>query len=485
MVRKNFFRVAMLMTSLGVFGLSGAHAAEITDVLDAADYVYLENQKVDNLFDIALTPAFKQQYEWAKLKREYNDTASSSTRLLNELQYERVVNSLDIDLAVGLFHDLEFRMTLPIILSDQQSYKFDTTSDNPEYQIDKGKSWFSPSTLSESRPYSFFDLDDGETLKGRERSGLGDIKFGIAWSPYNAERHFIPERPWENNTGRSTMTVAFDYVAPTGKARAIDNSGVGSGVHEFIFSVAASRRYKFVDPYIGLQFGVPHGVGDVFKDFGHNQARKDPGLWGRVDLGVEFIPYESLKLDYQRLVKIDLRAFFTYTGEGRNFSELMDAFGTGSCYQADSATNLGAGCGWVAEKWSNAGVSNIRDMADGLYRGPLKEDGIFDYEGFATIGGSLSLIIQPIQYIQIRAGVAASYMQDHFVTFTKVGKDRVTYDPDTGAPVPGSGKDGVVTETLFEERNPTYSGALDRVGNRIKRTESLNLDWFVGIRVMY
>lgn len=456
-----------------------ASAADITDVLDAADEVYLEDELVGDPFDISLKPTFKQRREWAKLKREYASSDDKKVHLYNELEYERVINEFDIDLEVGLFHDLSFRMSLPIVISDQQSYRFDTSSDNPEHHISKQNSWFSPSHTSEMYPYTFFDLNDNETLNGTKRSGLGDMSFGIAWSPYNTERHYIPERPWKDETGRSTITLAFDYFAPTGKARAIDNSSVGRGIHEFVFSVAASHRFSFVDPYIGLKFGVPVGT-SAFKDYGYNQKRKDPGLWGKIDMGIEFVPYESLRKDFQRYVKIDLRGYFKYTGEGRNFSELMDAFGQGQ-YFAEDSNALADGYGWLAEKWSNAG-SNYTDLAAGRSVA-LKEDGIFDYEGYATLGGALNLTIQPIQYVQIRAGVAVDYTQNHFITFTSVGRDRVTFDKDGN--VTENRGDGTVTTNKIEERNPAYSTAMDKSGSRIKRTESLNLEWFVGLNLQY
>lgn len=480
MVRRKIEKLAFIAMATALFGATSVQAADITDVLDAADEVYLEGQLVKDPFDISVTPSFRQRIEKAKLKREFADTASSTVRLLNELEYKRIVNVLDIDLEIGLFHDLSFRMGIPIVISDQQSYKFDTSSDNTAFHVTKNSSWFSPSTIDASRPYRFFDLDTAETLNGVKRSGLGDISFGLAWSPYNSERHFIPERPWEGNSGRSTVILAFDYVAPTGKARAIDNSDVGSGVHEFIFSVAASHRYKFVDPYVGLKFGLPLGTSKVFKDFGPNQIRKEPGMWGRFDLGIEFIAYESLKLDYQRLVKIDLRAYAKYTSEGRVMSELMDAFGKGDCAQG-TAGSLGEGCGYLAQRWSNAGSQYSEFAQNGAsFTGLLKEDGIYDNEGYATVGGAINLVIQPVQYLQIFGGASVDYSQNHFITFTKVGRDRYGYEDGNRT----NGGDGVVSDTI-DELNPTYSKVLDKSGSRIKRTESLNIEWFVGLKLMY
>lgn len=476
-----------------------ALAADVTDVLDAADEVYLGTEKVKDPIDISLTPKFSQRYEWSKLKREMVD--GNNIRLLNELEHKRIINEFDIGLEVGMYHDLSFRMNVPIIISDVQSYKFDTSSDKLINHIsDVGTPGTDPVTgedvlygvstlapadnmINEDRQYQFFKLGANETLNGTKRSGLGDLSFGIAWSPYNTERHFIPERPWEHNTGRSTVTLAFDYKAPTGKVRGIDNAYVGSGAHELLFTVAASHRFTYVDPYIRLQYGLPIGLDDAYPNYSNqgNQKRIDPGMWGRIDLGIEFIPYESIDVKFQRNVKIDLRGYFKYTAEGRAYSELSDALGTSDCVKNGISSGK---CGWMAEKWSNAGKDNIEAMSRGVYSGTLHEDGLFDYEGFASVGGALNLTIQPIQYVAIIAGVAADYTQNHYVTFTKIGKDRVTADDEGNLKDPTQ-KDGVVTDTLYEERNPTFSGALDRVGQRIKRTEQINLEWFVGLRLMY
>jgi hypothetical protein len=491
MVHSNMKKLAVLAAAVGFMTASQAFAADVTDVLDAADEVYLGNELVKDPFDIALTPTFKQRYEWAKLKREYNQ--SGYVRLLNELQYERVVNQMDIDLEVGMFHDLSLRVKMPIVFSDQSSYKFDTSSD--KHAVTSSNSWFSNQIWAAGNtgtaadkanfPYKFFDLSDGNTLKGTDRSGIGDMSFGIAWSPFNSERHYIPERPWEREIGRSTITLGFDYIAPIGEVRSITNDKIGNGVHELIFSVAASHRFSFVDPYIRLQYGYPVAAkdDDTYKEFNSNQTRVLPGMWGRIDLGAEFIPYESIDPKFQRFVKIDLRGYFKYTAEGRAYSELADAFGKGNCYSI-STDDLAAHpeCNWVAEKWSNAGSENINAMADKSFKGQLTEDGIFDYEGFATVGGALNLNIQPIQYVAIIAGVAADYSQNHFITYTKVGRDRGTYEDGKNEP---NVKDGVVSLDSKDERSPVFSGALDAAGSRIKRTESINLEWFVGLRLMY
>ena len=496
----NLKKIAVLVAACGFFATGEALAADLTDVLDAADEVYLGTEKVKDPFDIALTPKFVQRIEHAKLKREFTN-GDGKTHLGNELVYERTINEFDIGLEIGLYHDFSFRMNIPIIISDQSSYEFDTTASDPKNQISEngidlgekdingnailnGKSTLAPATTDDNRPYQFFSLTSGQTLKGAERAGLGDISFGLAWSPYNTERHFIPERPWEDNTGRSTVTLAFDYVAPTGKVLGIDNKNVGSGAHELIFSVAASHRYAFVDPYIRLQYGLPIGLEEYYPTYNDNQKRNDPGMWGRIDLGIEFVPYESIDVKFQRAVKIDLRGYFKYTAEGRQYSELSDALGTSSCINA-SASYLSQHpeCAWVSSKWANAGADNLSAVAAGNYNGDYSEDGLFDYEGYATFGGSLNIMIQPIQYVQIIAGVAADYTQNHFITTTNTGVDRISSD--LNGTKTGPEKDGYVDPLLIEERNPTYSSGLDKSGQRIKKVENWNLEWFIGVRLMY
>ena len=487
MVLGNMKKLAILAATVGFMTASQAYAADVTDVLDAADEVYLgTDELVKDPIDIALTPTFKQRYEWAKIKREYNQ--SGYVRLLNELEYERVINQMDIDFEIGMFHDLSFRMKLPIVFSNQSSYKFDTSSD--KHKVDNTNSWFSNQSAGKDPnfPYKFFDLENGGTLKGKDRSGIGDMSFGIAWSPFNSERHFIHDRPWENEIGRSTITLAFAYIAPIADVRSITNDKIGSGMHELVFSVAASHRFSFVDPYIRLQYGYPvTSKDDAYKEYNSNQGRVNPGMWGRIDLGAEFIPYESIDPKFQRFVKLDLRGYFKYTAEGRAYSELADAFGQGSCFNIDGS-ELAAHpeCMWVTEKWSNAGADNLDKMVARDYsKLHFTEDGIYDYEGFATVGGAFNVNIMPIQYVSLIAGVAVDYSQNHFITYTKVGKDRGKYD-DEKRTFDSTIKDGVVSlDGTSEERSPVYNRVLDSAGSRIKRTESLNLEWFVGLRLMY
>ena len=76
------------------------------------------------------------------------------------------------------------------------------------------------------------------------------------------------------------------------------------------------------------------------------------------------------------------------------------------------------------------------------------------------------------------------YEQAHFITFTKVGRDVGTWDKTAGT-FDATKKDGIVSDNRLEERNPAFSTALDPVGRRIRKTEGLNMEWFVALRLAY
>jgi hypothetical protein len=126
MVRSNLKRLAALAAACGFLFAGEAMAADVTEVNDAFDEVYLGDELVKDPFDITLEAKFVQHRESGKLKRE-GIGEDRTVHLYNELEYKRVINTMDLDLEAGLWHDLSLHVGLPIVISDQRSYKFDTT----------------------------------------------------------------------------------------------------------------------------------------------------------------------------------------------------------------------------------------------------------------------------------------------------------------------------------------------------------------------
>jgi len=536
---RNSIRAALFMgIAVAALTLSErAHAADITDVLDAFDQHIYDGKVVEDYIDFAIEPSFVQTVKRAKITREANCQQGSercpdeSTIIINkELRYERIVNQMDIDIRLGMFRDLEFFMKLPIVFSDQRKLKyaqnagaaceFDVNPDNPKC-VDETNSTVDPSDARIAADagdggsfdtYRYFDVptDASEYHEGTERSGLDDITFGIAWAPWNEERHVDPTNEvWGRNHGRSALRLAFEYTAPTaGVARAADhedpdgNEDVGDGLHKFVFDIATSRRYQYVDPYVGFRFGFQVPADDtLFLEYAEDvQDRVEPGPWGEVTMGVEFIPWENITEEFQQHFRIDLWGKFGYVGEGRNYSPFFDALGDSNCQgmslnQTDLSVNPSASnpeCGWIGQRWSNAGFENIGKIdpnnAEFDPDHPLFSNGTASYEGYATLMGGLGFVVQPIQYVKITADLALGHETEHFMTFAKAGKDkrgRVAVDPndpDAGTrPADGTPKDGTVSFDDIEERNPVYNPTYDAVGRRFRIEETTVFSWRLGL----
>ncbi|MEE2789716.1 MAG: hypothetical protein VX589_20415, partial [Myxococcota bacterium] len=110
------------------------HAAEVTDVIDAADG--------DDPFDLRAEVEFRRSLRRAKITREfqcgYAEFANNSTGLdpcpggpqygsllhVKELRFERVVQELVPTLRFGLWHDLELLIEAPIVLANEQTVRF-------------------------------------------------------------------------------------------------------------------------------------------------------------------------------------------------------------------------------------------------------------------------------------------------------------------------------------------------------------------------
>ncbi len=517
MVRTKLKMLGLLVV-VGAWGwVSAASAADITEVIDAFDEVLIEGKMVSDPFDLVIKPTFKQVYEHAKISREANCLAGGGrcdedTIVINkEMRYRRVINQMDLDFEIGAYKDLALSMKLPIVFSDVSSWKFAKNGgaacrwenpDNPKCVNETNSSLFPSQDRIESdlldptspfSTFSYFPLADGWT-DGPSRSGVGDITFGIAWSPFNDVRSYNPEQPWLNDSGRSTLTLGLDYTAPTAEVAKVTNDAVGRGVHELALRVATSRRFTYVDPYAQFQFGLPLPASDtLFKDYGGGQQRVGPGPWGDITVGIEFIPWESVTKEFQQFFKIDLRGRFGYVGEGRDYGPFFDAIGASAC-QGLTWSDVQSGgprpeCGWIAEKWSNAGFENLVEVdPHGAQRNPnvaLYDDGITNHEGFGRFAAQIGFYLQPVQYVQLRLMAALEHEQGHFMTFSKAGKDVRGRTPDTDVPSEFEPKDGTVSFDDVKERNPTYNPTYDSVGNRFRKEETTIFTWAISLAVQF
>lgn len=482
-----------LATTCALFALLASSApvlgAELTDVVDAFD------DEANNPFDFHIEPGFSQRVERGLITREAGcspatepDRCSSPATVFNrELDYRRVINTVDFDFQFGLYRDLEFHFNLPIVTHDQRTLEYadgvnaSITTVNPSDErvindLDPNTSDIYGDFFG---TYQYFDVPND----GASRSGVGDVTVGVAWSPYNDRR--VPQR--------ANLTFAFDYMAPTGTPARRTNTGVGRGIHELQFGVAASRRFEsYLDPYFGFRFALPIAAGNGLFESTPNSLRTAPGARFETTSGTEIILYDAP--DSDQVYSIDVGFDFGYTLEGREYGPLFDALNGSPCngltpaeagYPASgpdgnayppAGTDLAdidpsdAACAWVVQQPGNAEAELNATRADT----PYIHDGITDIEGFASVGGHVGFNLQFSRYVELRFHTGFSWDTPHFITAADAGRDRDGPDPETGEvvvqldPTPA---DGVV------ERNPNYNLALDAVGRRFRIENAVNLDW--------
>lgn len=480
LLKHGFWQIARLSAAFLLFA-GTVQAAEITDVVDAFD------SEVDDDFDFHLEPRFGQHLERGTIIREAPCTPDPNgppdafrnaekcldepaTILTRELDYERVVNELDIDFAVGIWRDLEFHMTLPIIISDTRTITF-ASGDGPRSVTQENSSVDPAAELITDdldnaglfSTYRFFDI--GSELVGPDRSGFGDLTLGFAWAPFNHER----------SGHLATLRLGIDYQAPTAEAAKRDNTSAGSGVHEFSFSLAASRRFSIVEPYFGATYHLPLVASDsLFVDHGGGQTTVGPGQSADITAGTELVIYESAERG--QLFTFDVGFTFGFTAEGRDYSPLSDALSQSACngltpdeagfptdgsaYEPDSSVApANAACAWILQQPANRAPNP--GASDGEQR--YFHDGLSTIESFGSFGAHFGLNFQISPYVEVRVHTDLETETEHFISSARTGQDR-------------DGDDEVDFNNP-NERSPVYNPTLDGVGRRFRVESVLNIDW--------
>ncbi|MFU8804206.1 MAG: hypothetical protein ACNA8W_10385, partial [Bradymonadaceae bacterium] len=474
---------AILALSLTVFHPFDAQAAEFTDLLDAADDFDDNDESTYKAFDFHIEPSFRFEYSTATITREApcvphdhrsldEPLVAGNQRLVRargrcneptivynkEALYERSDSIVDLTLRAGLYKDLEFRLTVPYVLSSVRGMKYADDVDEANSSIDPSaarvrndaQSVFDPADgpqttfnkLDHFNTYRYAELSN--EFKNYERSGFADPSIGIHWAPFNDHR----------DDTKATLLFGMDYVMPIAEIMEADNDAVGGGVHELQWKIAASKRYgEWIEPYFGLQYFLPipasnSPLGEADPGSGNiGQVFTMPPQRGLITLGTEFIPYQDPTVGSR--YAIDLRFTFGYTSEGRDYTPLFDHFSAedNPCDgksldqvlpQFDGAGNLtnpeDVACAWIVRQPSNAAHDPTYDLAQNLGDDQTYHfNGITTVESYGTFGGQLGFYLQPSRHFQFRAVGGLTHKQEHFLTNARTGKNSERTDDNTVA----------------------------------------------------
>ncbi len=430
----------MMMTCLAgspVLMAGTAHAAEFTDLLDAADDFDDLDEATWDPFDFNLEPTFTYQRSTASISREApctpgdpfgnrpdseltetelrirnnprletDDTRCSepSTIYNKEMLFTGTRSQLDLKARAGLYKDLELHINVPYVFAQTRQLGYDNASPNAEQNVSGANSSvdpnltcadgqggrcvereagevFSPGQTTAQQvdqldlfnAYRYFDLANEQTYT---RSGFAEPTIGLHWAMFNDQR----------DDTKATMLIGVDYTMPIVDIAQRGNTAVGRGLHQLDFSIASSKQFNWIEPYFGLEYSLPIASNrspiNQLDDNNRGQVFTNPPMSGEFSVGTEFIPYENVEKGQR--YGIDLRFTFGYVSEGRDYTPLFDHFTNSDCN--------GKTIGDVLPQFDDAGnLTNVNDVAcSWIVRQPSNSEGrpVYDLGQAASSGNS-------------------------------------------------------------------------------------------------
>lgn len=514
--------VTSMATGIGSTQFVGeAHAAEFTDLLDAADDFDDLDEATWDPFDFNLEPTFRYEFSNAKISREapcipsdMDRSPVSSPRLEvdearcsepktiynKEMLFEGSRAQLDLKARFGIYKDLELHVNVPYVFSQTRKLTYDNTSPNASENVSGSNSSVDPNLtcangqngrcvqreadqvfnngdsnrqhierLDVFDSYRFFDLANEQTYT---RSGFAEPTVGLHWAMFNDQR----------DPTKATMLLGVDYTMPIVPIAQRENNAVGRGLHQLDFSLASSKQFNWIEPYFGIKYSLPIAspnspIREVDTQ-NQGQVFTNPPMSGEFAVGTEFIPYENLEKGQR--YGIDLRFTFGYVSEGRDYTPMFDHFANSDCngktinevlpqFDANgNITNVGdVACSWIIRQPSNSdGPRPVYDLGQAVNDGnndQFYSDGIMTVEGYGTFRGDFGVYLQPSPYFQLKGMVALEHRQEHFVTNARTGKDIANASEDSpDDTVDLEGPDAAI------ERNPIYNPSYDSSGERFR-----------------
>lgn len=332
------FLLAAGVASVAATASPSARAAEVTRVVSAGD--------ADDAFDFNLTVGFRREAKTARLMREVQSAAGNgATTKTSDLAFSQVRNIVDVRADFGVLPDVGLFFSLPFVVSDERRLDFDRASETCAMAkglcIDETNS-----TLLRDRFLpggSMFGLDaehermfnagSKTVFKGPTRRGLEYLGVGMNWAVLNQERE----------ASKPTWLIRFETRFAITKDQRFDpdapkaNTGVGLGYHQLVFSSLFSRRFRYLDPYLGGFYMLPIAKEEsVYKAaaFGQN-AFSRPQHRAGLEAGLEGRVWENAPAQ-QRIV-LELRARYEARFLGLAQGELWEVLSGRSLCASDPA----------------------------------------------------------------------------------------------------------------------------------------------------
>lgn len=430
---------------------SPARAADITEVASSFDE--------DNPFDFRFRVRYDHTEKRAQIKRELEGLSPTQASIVldKDLVYAYRRDSVSLRAEFGLFQDLMLHAELPIIIGESQDYSYDQSAGSDcRYPPDA-----MPSCVNASNSTTIADgivaasgydaVHGGVALpatgamifRGVNRGATGGsgldafdtFNFGLTWAPVSQKR----------DDTKPTWVLALEPQISIGNVKAFDrarpnaNHAVSEGVHRILARTAISRRWRWVEPYMGFWYSYPIARGDsLYRDYGPSQKLKNPQQQGGTLFGLELVPFERPKDGHK--IWIDVRGRLEGHFTGRGYSEIWELLASSGALGCDTVDNhalFNPACdpSKTTNPYQNA-----------------PHTGLTTIENYATLGVDVALGVQVGQHARFRTSFEYAHDQAHFLT-----------GEDIGVPTTASGR--VMNPN---EYNPAYRAVVDQVGRRYK-----------------
>ncbi|MBN2343232.1 MAG: hypothetical protein JXX29_21890 [Deltaproteobacteria bacterium] len=387
----SFFTVVLIMAGV----CTTASAGEFTDVIDAFD------KDNGDPFDANIRIGYERSQETGDITRE---TLSRNPAFANSWDYyskykfgtyKHSQNILNLGVDLGLFRDISFRFDVPIILSDDRSLtRVGGWDPNTSTQL------FAPS------------------LRSPQRSGVDYLAAGLWWAILDQSRtkehptltafvegrFAVGKKLTAACVGDAILNYCNGDTGPDG-TEVSEDGGISNNVNQLRLGLHFSRRYGFLEPYMGIDGMLGFYKGDDLT-MSVGSLNDMPPLVGTFDFGMELIPWEVP--EHERKLVIVLGGGATYHSEGRTYTPLFDALGTAVYFKDPVAGNADI---------NDDGTTDLTpgsDEAEAL----AAWSGMTDIENYAEFFGKINIAIQPAKYVKFNLGFRAGHKSEHFITKT-------------------------------------------------------------------
>ncbi len=473
---------------------------QIVDVADAFDE--------HDSFDLYLRAAYEYTWRKANIRRETHNTQPSLTSGgytssdLNIGQYDQTISRLNLEMDVGVFHDIAFVFRLPIILADNRSISavdgsgavLGTTNQGaPGEQVfaaSSGAPFESPTRSGVE--YFAAGIDVGVFNQMRDPSkptwiiGIeGRFSISEPMHPCNASQYikdgkglnisgpqlecaFISDIERDGVGGMTATDEAGRTVELEGAFSGGQTPGVSRGTTSVEFHTYLAKRIKYIEPYMGLEafFEFANSNSEFQNSAVKGTLVNHPPFRGTFLAGLSVVPWEVR--DQAQRIDFDFQVAGTYVSQGRDYTELFDAIGS-----SDAPTLRFPN--FAGYKSDGQGGSIVNAQSNTVYT-----SGLMDVQAHGEYRLATQFGWQAAKFVRFNLGGSLNIVQNHLISFDQPCNPSVT--DDRGAE--GQCEDiarGVQTGIP----NPMYRRAINAPGRRYKVNGSHWFDVWVGLNVMF